>query len=322
MINLYGNESAKRLIPSMIRSGRLAHSFLICGERGIGKKTLAKYMTMQLLCESDGEIPCMQCRSCRNIMRDIHPDVIFPPRSGKTMIYGTEAAEFTLSSSIILPNNGERKVYIFSDTDSMNEIAQNKLLKVIEEPPEFVFFIFTAENRSSLLPTVLSRLVSVGMSECSREDTLSALSEMGFSDEQCREGYDSFGGNIGLCAEYLSGGQLKAAVDIARQVTDGIISKNEYMILFSLSETESDRGLYRLVLRQLMQIIRDAAVGAFSENNFCGCYHDGASRLTSCMTPRRAEKIYRLLCKAEREQDSNVIISLSQAALTAGIMSV
>ena len=61
-------------------------------------------------------------------------------------------------------------MYIFSDADSIQLPAQNSLLKIVEEPPEFVYFIFTAASKDVFLPTIISRVISLGMSQCSEDE--------------------------------------------------------------------------------------------------------------------------------------------------------
>lgn len=88
---IYGNKFALDTFEAMFKSGRLPHSFLIYGEKGLGKKTLAKYLSAALLCEKGTGIPCGECRSCRNAEKGVHPDIIYPEHSGKLNTYTVEA---------------------------------------------------------------------------------------------------------------------------------------------------------------------------------------------------------------------------------------
>ena len=145
---IYGNKTALQSISAMFRSGRLPHSFLIYGEKGTGKKMLADYFAAALLCENntDGK-PCGQCRSCRLAENKAHPEIIYPEKSGKLETYTVETCRNVCADSIVSPNNGAAKVYIFTDCDNLGLPAQNALLKVVEEPPLHVYFIFPAQSR-------------------------------------------------------------------------------------------------------------------------------------------------------------------------------
>lgn len=82
MIKLWSKDSFVSALESMKRNGRMAHAFLLTGEKGVGKKTAADYIAMTLLCERGGDVPCGECRHCRRILENIHPDVIRPEKSG------------------------------------------------------------------------------------------------------------------------------------------------------------------------------------------------------------------------------------------------
>lgn len=103
------------------------------------------------------------CRCCRKIFSDIHPDVSFIRRlyqkDGKTL-----RAEITVDQirelirdSVVLPNEAAGKLYVFPEADALNANAQNALLKLLEEPPEGVYFLLCTRSAEALLPTVRSR---------------------------------------------------------------------------------------------------------------------------------------------------------------------
>ena len=78
MEKIYGNRFFLDTVRGMFSSGRIAHSFLIYGEKGLGKKTAADYLAAAILCEKQNGIPCGECRSCRNAAGKVHPDIIYP----------------------------------------------------------------------------------------------------------------------------------------------------------------------------------------------------------------------------------------------------
>ena len=115
MEKIYGNRFFLDTVRGMFSSGRIAHSFLIYGEKGLGKKTAADYLAAAILCEKQNGIPCGECRSCRNAAGKVHPDIIYPEHSGKLSTYTVETCRRVCADSYIAPNNGNAKVYIFSD---------------------------------------------------------------------------------------------------------------------------------------------------------------------------------------------------------------
>ena len=72
---IYSNENALNTLTSMISSGRLSQAFLLFGQAGLGKKTIAKYMAAKILCKDTENSPCGKCKSCRMIAHNSHPDV-------------------------------------------------------------------------------------------------------------------------------------------------------------------------------------------------------------------------------------------------------
>ena len=222
---IYGNKFALDTFEAMFKSGRLPHSFLIYGEKGLGKKTLAKYLSAALLCEKGTGIPCGECRSCRNAEKGVHPDIIYPEHSGKLNTYTVETCRHVCADAFIAPNNGSAKVYVFTDADNIQLPAQNSLLKIVEEPPDFVYFIFTASSKDVFLPTIISRVTSVGVSPCTFDECAQALGIKGYESSRISEAMENFGGNIGMCVEYLENESLRVITSLTKRAADSIISR-------------------------------------------------------------------------------------------------
>lgn len=117
----------------------------------------ARYLAAAYVCR-ESERPCLRCAACRKVLEDIHPDVRW--------IADTERRELPVETLrelrrdvYIRPNEGERKVYIFSDCGQLNERDQNVLLKIVEEGPPYAAFLFCTETSAALLETIRSRCV-------------------------------------------------------------------------------------------------------------------------------------------------------------------
>ena len=93
MKKIYGNKQLLDALAGMRASGRTAHALMICGEKGSGRKLIAKYYAQSLMCEApENGRPCGVCNACRNVEKGIHPDVIYPEKSGKLGNYKIETA--------------------------------------------------------------------------------------------------------------------------------------------------------------------------------------------------------------------------------------
>ncbi len=325
MKKIYGNEYLLSVMASMIENKRAAQSVIFCGEKGSGRKLMAKYYTQSLLCDNPvGGRPCGICTSCLNVEKGYHPDVKYVEKSGKLGGYSVETARAVISDSFVKPNNSSgRKIYIFTDCLNIDLRTQNMLLKIIEEPPEYAYFIFTCASRTDFLPTIISRCVCLNVSVCTENEASASLSESGFGDEEIRSAVQCFHGNIGRCTDFITDENLRKQVDLTKSLTDSIIRKDEYLLNVQLFSLGSSRNDVKCVLSMLDLLIRDAAVlGKDSNAAAIGCYYEGAECLSHSITSHQAARIHSHIERANRAIDSNVSIPLAMAALSAEIITV
>ncbi|MBQ3565956.1 MAG: DNA polymerase III subunit delta' [Oscillospiraceae bacterium] len=320
---IYGNSFALQTFSSMFRSGRIPHSFLIYGEKGLGKKTLAKYLAMSLLCENRNDgTPCGECHSCRIAQKNVHPDIIFPEQSGKLNTYTVETCRHVCTDAFVVPNNSDIKIYIFADADNIQLPAQNALLKIIEEPPAHVRFIFTAKSKDAFLPTIISRVTSVGASACTEKECITALSEKNYSDTDIKNAVNSFGSNIGMCIEYMENPQLQSVSALTKRAVNSIINKDEYSLLTVFSDPEfKDRSITAEFLKMLDNAIRDCVAIRYNPNISCSsCCKPEVSVLSEKLSVKSAMKIHTYLDKAASEIRANVSSALVMSALCGEII--
>lgn len=319
MKKIYGNEYLCATLASMTANNKAAHSVLFFGEKGLGKKLMAKFYTELLLCENPiNGAPCGTCRSCRNIENGFHPDVVYAPTSGKLGGYSVETARSICSDAFIMPNNSSgKKVYLFCDCHKMDTRTQNTLLKLIEEPPDYAYFIFTSESKSDFLPTIISRCVCFGLSVCTEEETKNALIDDGCSEKDAVEAINCFHGNIGQCLAFLNDGNLRQTVDLTKSIADSIIRRDEYMLNTALFTLGKERDAVRNTLSLLDKLVRDAAVLGKDKNSaVIGCYRDGAVKLSTMITVYQAARMHKFIEKAWNTIEFNVNIPLTLAALS------
>lgn len=140
-------------------NNKLAHAYILSGESGMGKTILTDLFVKSIMCEEliDGE-PCGECITCTKIKNQNHPDVIRLIKDKKDISIN-EIREQINRDVEIKPYIADRKIYIIPDAQSMSLLAQNAILKTIEEPPEYVTIILEANNAEALLQTIQSRCV-------------------------------------------------------------------------------------------------------------------------------------------------------------------
>lgn len=143
-------------VRRLARRGRLSHAWLLTGPAGSGKHALARTLAQALVCTGE-ERPCGVCPHCKKAERGIHPDVIaVSPAAGKRDIV-VDQVRALRADAYVRPNEARRKVYLIDPASALNDSAQNALLKVLEEGPDYAAFLLIAEAAGQLLPTVRSR---------------------------------------------------------------------------------------------------------------------------------------------------------------------
>lgn len=265
-MRLYGKDGLKARLDGIAAKGRLPHAILLSGHAGCGRKSLARYIAQLFLC---GNNACGQCAACRNIENDGHPDVIFVKAllGGK---YSMEPLRGVLRDTVIKPNNGDLKIYVFEDADTMTPQHQNALLKLIEEPAEHLRFIFTCVNTSLILETILSRVTEFEVPDTGINACAQCLSDSGVDAQRARELSEMFAGNISECRAVLDGGDEMKLIETAQSVAAAIGRHDKFGTASALTEQQG-RADFARTIEYLTRIIRDAlALRCGGEAEFFG----------------------------------------------------
>ena len=159
MTEIVGNEKLRRRLCDDILAGNISHAYIISGQHGSGKHTVAMMCAAALACENKGKdgyaLPCCECRSCRKILEKKSPDIYTIEKDGASVKVNRIRE---LGQSVRhLPNELDYKIYIIEDSHTMTPQAQNALLLTLEEPPSYIIFFLLCESEEKLLETVKSR---------------------------------------------------------------------------------------------------------------------------------------------------------------------
>lgn len=155
------NEKVNMLYETVAQSvsqGNFPHGVLVECENEQDGVDFARYIANCLVCRGETK-PCLKCPDCLKAEKDGHPDIFETDGiKGKSKNFTVDAVREIRSNAFIVPNESDKKIYILKNGQNMNEQAQNALLKILEEPPTYVFFIIVTTSRSTMLETVLSRV--------------------------------------------------------------------------------------------------------------------------------------------------------------------
>jgi DNA polymerase-3 subunit delta' len=157
--DVVGHRDIIQYIKDAVGQNKVSHAYILNGQRGSGKKMLAKLFAMTLQCESGAAEPCGECRSCIQANNGNQPDIITVKHEKPASISVDDVRTQINGDIMIKPYSSPYKVYIVPEADLMTVQAQNAILKTIEEPPEYAVIFLLTENADSLLPTIRSRCV-------------------------------------------------------------------------------------------------------------------------------------------------------------------
>ena len=154
--SVVGQAALTTTLKNAVKSGKLAHAYLFCGPRGVGKTTCARIFAKAINCEhpnEDGEA-CNNCESCRafNEQRSFN---IFELDAASNN--GVDQIKTLMEQTRIPPQVGKYKVFIIDEVHMLSAAAFNAFLKTLEEPPSHVIFILATTEKHKILPTILSR---------------------------------------------------------------------------------------------------------------------------------------------------------------------
>ena len=172
-----GQEHITTTLKNAIRNNQLAHAFLFCGPRGVGKTTCARILAKTINCEnrsSDGEA-CNTCQSCVSFDAGTSLNIHELDAASNNSVDDIR----TLVDQVrFAPQAGKYKVYIVDEVHMLSSSAFNAFLKTLEEPPPFAIFILATTEKHKILPTILSRCQIFDFKRITNNDTIEHLQDI------------------------------------------------------------------------------------------------------------------------------------------------
>ncbi len=224
---ILGLDEQKEEIVRSIENNRLVSSILFSGAEGVGKKKLAVSIAKKILCNSE----YLEKLFCAGTL----PDYLYIEEE---KIIKVDRVEEIISFSSIKPMYSDKKVVIINDAHKLNEYAQNKLLKTMEEAPLFLHIILITHRPSLLLDTILSRVVEYGFKPIDREIIFHNL-DKSFDEKRRRLAAHFSSGSFKIAKEILEDEEKLKFLFLPRDIFSALVRLDEFK-LFDLIMANSD----------------------------------------------------------------------------------
>ena len=172
-----GQSHITTTLKNAIKNNQLAHAFLFCGPRGVGKTTCARILAKTINCENitkDGEA-CNQCHSCVSFDQGTSLNIHELDAASNNSVDDIRAL---VDQVRFAPQAGKYKVYIIDEVHMLSSSAFNAFLKTLEEPPPYAIFILATTEKHKILPTILSRCQIFDFKRITANDTVEHLQEI------------------------------------------------------------------------------------------------------------------------------------------------
>lgn len=250
--DIIGHEDIVKHFKSSIELSKVSHAYILNGEKGVGKKTLASVVAKSLQCESGEPDPCGKCKSCLQAETGNQPDIIWVKHEKPNVISVDEIRTQIVNDIDLKPYSSRYKIYIVPDSQMMNQQAQNALLKTLEEPPEYAIIMLLTNNVDKFLPTILSRCIVLNFKPVEPLHMMEYLvSNIGVDQEKAR-----------FCTDFAQG-NLGKAVRLAISPDYNELREDSIRLLRRISDMEMDEiiqavknmGKYKLDITDYIDIM-------------------------------------------------------------------
>ena len=248
-----GQQALTTTLKNAVKSGKLAHAYLFCGPRGVGKTTCARIFAKAINCltpTAEGEA-CGQCESCQAFNEQRSFNIFELDAASNNSV---EHIKTLMEQTRIPPQVGKYKVFIIDEVHMLSAAAFNSFLKTLEEPPSYVIFILATTEKHKILPTIISRCQIFDFDRMTVPNIIAHLKQVAE-----KEGITYEEEALGIIAEKADGG-MRDALSIFDQVasySQGNITLEK--VIEDLNVLESDNH-FRIIDLALENKVSDIMV--------------------------------------------------------------
>ena len=261
MKTVFGDLEEFLMIKEAIVKNKFNSNLLILSKDEETAMQFAKEVAASVFCSS--HTICGECEGCVKTNKETNPDLLVFP---KQKTFQVEDANSIVESSTLKPMIFGRKIYLILNVDNSTPAAQNKILKILEEPPKNVLFLLTATNESKILPTIKSRCSQVLVKNLNKK-VLQNYFEVE-NDERFNLAYDFGEGFLGSVRFALNHPNFEELNELAGSIISNLKSSKE-IPLFS-SKICKDKQVFEIILKLLLlKFSKMINSGNIEYNNLC-----------------------------------------------------
>ena len=300
--DIIGQESIKKHLQTAIKTGNLSHAYIINGEYGSGRQTIASALAKTIQCQSktDDTDACGVCTSCKQAESHNHPDIKYITHD-KTSISVNDIREQLNNDISIKPYSSEYLIYIIPDANKMTEQAQNALLKTIEEPPVYAIIILLTENCDSLLPTIRSRCVTLTMNPVEKDKICTYLeNKFQLEPEQAQIAANYCQGNIGKAIRFASSSDFIEMKNQVLKLLKNLDSMDIASIIDTIKEFSTHKNDINDYLDLMLLWYRDVLMFKVTKDANLLLYSDEYSAISEQATKRDYENIENIIAAIDK----------------------
>jgi len=285
--DVVGQSHITNTLINAITTGRIHHAYLFCGPRGVGKTTTARILARAVNClQPVNSEPCNKCENCISILENKSLDVIEIDGASNNSVDDVRKLR---ENARYAPSSGKYKMYIIDEVHMLSNAAFNALLKILEEPPPHLIFVFATTEPHKVLPTITSRCQRYDFKRMEIDDIINQLKyiseqEKILIDEESlmvvakkgdgsmRDSQSIFDQVIAFCGKNITIENLSDALhlvdfDLFFKINT-IIKTNNLKELFELTETIQTNGYdYGEIISGLIEFYRNIAALKSTGNN-------------------------------------------------------
>ena len=251
--SVVGQAALTTTLKNAVKSGKLAHAYLFCGPRGVGKTTCARIFAKAINCQNptaEGEA-CNECESCQSFNEQRSLNIFELDAASNNSV---EHIKTLMEQTRIPPQLGRYKVFIIDEVHMLSTAAFNAFLKTLEEPPAHVIFILATTEKHKILPTILSRCQIYDFERMTVRNTINHLKSVAE-----KEGIQYEESALAVIAEKADGGMRDALsiFDQAASFCQGNITYDKVIEDLNVLDTEN---YFRIIDLSIINNVSDIMV--------------------------------------------------------------